>query len=71
MKNTCQKIGDLPFELTQISKPARKHLKTLVVSLIQYHKELPARDPEVFSLKNGEDFHDNRNLFGNLSLFRE
>jgi hypothetical protein len=59
MENTCQKIGNLPFELTQISKPARKHLKILAASLIQYHKELPAREQEVFSLKKdaGEGFH--------------
>jgi hypothetical protein len=50
MEDTCQKIENLPFELTQISRPARKYLKILAASLIQYHKDLPARDPEVFFL---------------------
>ena len=60
MENICQKIGDLPFELAQISKPARNYLKILATSLIQYYKDLPTGDPEVFSLKNDkeEGFHD-------------
>ncbi|GHV93385.1 hypothetical protein AGMMS50268_38880 [Spirochaetia bacterium] len=59
MEEVNQKIGNLPFELTQISRPARKHLKILAASLIQYHKDFPARDPEVFSLKKDaeEGFH--------------
>jgi hypothetical protein len=48
MDEKNQKIGNLPFELTQISKPARKHLKLLAASLLQYDKNLPAKDPEVF-----------------------
>jgi hypothetical protein len=59
MENACQKIDNLPYELTQVSRPARKHLKILAASLIQYHKDLPARDPEVFSNRKDkkEDFH--------------
>ncbi|GHV82071.1 hypothetical protein AGMMS49991_06290 [Spirochaetia bacterium] len=49
-----QKIGDLPYKLTQISGPARKYLKILAVGLIQYHKESRAREPEVFSLKKNK-----------------
>jgi hypothetical protein len=47
MEEINEGIGNLPFALTQISKPARKHLKTLAASLLQYHRDLPARDPEL------------------------
>jgi hypothetical protein len=59
MEATGQKIGNLPFELTQISRPARNYLKILAAGLIQYHTDLPVRDPEIFPLENGheEDFH--------------
>jgi hypothetical protein len=43
------KTGDLPFELAQISQPARKYLKMLATSMIQHPKDLPVRDAEVFS----------------------
>ncbi|GHT74481.1 hypothetical protein FACS1894124_4440 [Spirochaetia bacterium] len=54
MEAPDQKFGDLLYELTQLSKPARKYLKILAVGLIQYHKESPAREPEVFSLKKNK-----------------
>jgi hypothetical protein len=59
MEETSLTIGNLPFELAQISKPARNYLKVMAASLIQYHKDLPVRDPEVFPLENdkAEDFH--------------
>jgi hypothetical protein len=60
MEEVGQEFGNLPFELTQLSKPARKHLKILAASLIQYHKDLPERGPELFSLEKDTegDFHD-------------
>jgi hypothetical protein len=55
MENTGSKFDDLPFELTQISKPARKFLKTLAADLIQYQKDLPVREVELFSLEEESD----------------
>jgi hypothetical protein len=48
MDKRSRKVEKLPFALAQISPPARKHLKILAASLLQYHKDLPAKDPEVF-----------------------
>ncbi|MFP3043906.1 hypothetical protein LQZ19_18995 [Treponema primitia] len=48
-------LRDLPFELTHLSKPARKYLKTLAVGLIQYHKDLPVREAELFALEKDSD----------------
>jgi hypothetical protein len=60
MEDRGQKIGDLPFELTHLSKPAQKYLKILAAGLIQYQKDLPSREADLFSLKNDskEYFHD-------------
>jgi hypothetical protein len=55
MKGKSQKIGELSFKLTQISKPARKHLKILAASLIQYHKDLTPREPEVSPPEKGKN----------------
>ncbi|MDR1148417.1 MAG: hypothetical protein LBK66_07280 [Spirochaetaceae bacterium] len=55
MKGESQKIGNLPFELTQVSASARKHLKILAASLLQYHKDLSSREPEVFPPERGKN----------------
>jgi hypothetical protein len=51
MEETSKKIGDLPFELAQISQPARKYLKMLATSMVQHPKDLPARDAEIFPVQ--------------------
>jgi hypothetical protein len=60
MEKSGPGFEDLPFELTQLSKPARKYLKVLAAGLVHYQKDLPAREAELFSLKNDskEYFHD-------------
>jgi hypothetical protein len=60
MEDIGQEFGNLPFELTQISKPARKYLKILVAGLIQYQKDVPVRDADLFFLKidTKKGFHD-------------
>jgi hypothetical protein len=58
MEEINQKIGNLPLELARLSKPARKHLKTLAASLLHYHKDLPAREPELFP--PGKAYKDSR-----------
>jgi hypothetical protein len=55
MEETNQKIGELSFKLTQISKPARKHLKILAASLLQYHKDLTPGEPEVSPPEKGKN----------------
>jgi hypothetical protein len=55
MEQTGPEIGNLPYELAQISQQARKYLKTLAASLIQYHKDLPARDLEALSREKESD----------------
>jgi hypothetical protein len=50
MKGIDKATRDLPFKLAQISRPARNYLKILAVSLIQYHRDLPAREMEVFPI---------------------
>jgi hypothetical protein len=57
MEELDTKTGNLPFELAQISKPARNYLKMLATSMVQ-HKDLPERDAEMFTVE--EDAEEER-----------
>jgi hypothetical protein len=60
MKKRGDRVGNLPFELTQISKPARSYLKLLAAGLLRYQKNWPAQGPEAFPPErgNGDGFHE-------------
>jgi hypothetical protein len=60
MEEKGEQAENLPFELSQISKPARNYLKILAAGLLQYRKDLPAGDPEVFppGQDNGDCVHE-------------